>query len=377
MRSRRPWARAFAAILAGCITLAASRAFGQSVEGFPPPQSERVQQASRAALVLGTAWFGPPPFTTLTVRGVAAPGPPAPGVVEIPVRWLVIERDRSLERAAIAGVITQFWLPRAAPRSRFEEGLVLYTALRAIHERLEGSNFETVRFFGGFVPFPLRSVLLSPPVADPRPRVWRFEELPADPEVFRTVRGLQTLERYVGWPAMLQAVAAVRAAPGPLDASALAVTLSAIRGADIRRLVDECLKTGAVFDYAIENVRSVPVSDGWYESTLTIGRRGSAVFASTLDEDSEPAMPLLVRFSDGTELREWFDGAAASSTLVYTAKSPVVYAAVDPDLVLLLDVDRTNNSFAAVPPRKPLALRLALHWMSWLQQTVLAYTALV
>jgi hypothetical protein len=108
-----------------------------------------------------------------------------------------------------------------------------------------------------------------------------------------------------------------------------------------------------------------------------VARRGAAVFATTADDDREPAMPLLVRFSDGVELREWFDGAAPSSTLVYTAKAPVVHAVVDPDRILLLDVDRANNSFAAVAPRKPLALRLALHWMSWLQQTALSYTALV
>ena len=71
------------------------------------------------------------------------------------------------------------------PLNRFEEALAVYTGTRAIHELLEGSNFEVVRFFGGLVPFPLRSVLLSPPVADPRPRVWRFEELPADADVLR------------------------------------------------------------------------------------------------------------------------------------------------------------------------------------------------
>ena len=56
-------------------------------------------------------------------------------------------------------------------------------------------------------------------------------------------------------------------------------------------------------------------------------------------------MPVLVRFADGTEVRDYFDGAAPSSTLVYTAKSPAVSAAIDPDLMLLLDVNRANNAF--------------------------------
>jgi hypothetical protein len=55
----------------------------------------------------------------------------------------------------------------------------------------------------------------------------------------------------------------------------------------------------------------------------------------------------------------------------------VVSAAIDPELMLLLDVNRSNNTFAAETPVRPLGIRLALHWMSWLQQTMLAYSALV
>ena len=55
----------------------------------------------------------------------------------------------------------------------------------------------------------------------------------------------------------------------------------------------------------------------------------------------------------------------------------VVHAAVDPEMMLLLDVNRANNTFATASPIRPLGIRLALHWMSWLQHTMLAYTALV
>ena len=197
------------------MTMAAARAHGQSIEGFPPSQHERVTIVTNAALQLLTDWLGAPRFTTLTVKGVAATqqsvATAQPGVVVVPVRWLVFARDRSLEREVITGLTRQFWL-RNAPATPFEQALVLYTAARAIHHLLEGSNFAAVRFFGGVIPFPLRSVLLSPPVADPRPRAWPFEQAPADADVLRIVRGLQTIERYVGWPTMAQALAAVRAA---------------------------------------------------------------------------------------------------------------------------------------------------------------------
>ena len=67
----RPWARAIASILAGCVTLAAARAHGQSIEGFPPARHERVTAITLAAIDLLTEWFGPPRFTSVTVNGVA------------------------------------------------------------------------------------------------------------------------------------------------------------------------------------------------------------------------------------------------------------------------------------------------------------------
>jgi hypothetical protein len=342
--------------------LAASPAHGQSMDAFPPAQQQRIAQAVNAATELLTTWLGPP----------AAPIAAGP---DIRVRWLAPVRDQSLEREVIASVARQFWGVPATP-TMFHEAVVVYTGTRAIHHVLEGSNFEVVRLFGGLLPYPLRSVLLSPPVADPRPRVWQFMELSATGDAARVVRGLQTLERYAGWPAMAQALSQLRTGQ-TIDAASFAATLSQVRGTAIQPLVQECFRTDAVFDYAIANVHSVDARDGLVESSLSVLRPGSGVFAIGDDTDREPSMPLLVRFADGTELRDWFDGRAPSTTLIYTAKTAVVSAAIDPELMLLLDVNRSNNTFTAESPVRPLGIRLALHWMSWLQQTMLAYSALV
>ena len=354
--------RAIASVLTACMTLSASSAHGQSVDRFPPAQRARALHAERTALQLLTEWFGP---STLQ-----------PVLTEVPVRWLVFERDRSLEREVIAAVTRQYWSESGAAQGPFREAVTVYTGSHAIHHLLEGSNFQVVRLFGGVIPFPLRSVLLSPTVADPRPRIWQFDELPAGREAARLIRGLQTLERYVGWPTMAQALAATRA-NRTVDAKSFAVTLATVRGTDVAKLVEECFRADATFDYAIEHVQSAPVGNGLYESSLALRRNGSASFAVGSEEDQEPSMPILMRFADGTERRDRFDGAQPATTLVYTARSPVVYAAIDPDMMLLLDVNRSNNIFASESPIRPLAIQLALHWMTWLQQTMLAYSALV
>lgn len=328
---------------------------------MPPAQQARAAEATRAATQLLTEWLGPPPSPIEAPAG-------------IPVRWLLPERDRSLERSVIASITRQFWA--AAPASPLRDALIVYTGSRAMHHVLEGSNFKVVRFFGGVVPLPLRSILLSPPVADRRPRVWQFAELPASAEAVRLVRSLQTLERYAGWPAMAQTLTALRA-HGTLDVAALASTMSVILGTGIDRLVHECFRADAVFDYAIESVAATAAAGGRFESSLSVLRAGSGMFTLGDDEDPENSMPVMVRFADGSELRDWFDGAAPSTTLVYTANTPVVYAAIDPELMLTLDVNRHNNTYAAATPLQPLALRLALHWMAWLQQTMLTYSAMV
>jgi len=357
-------------------------------------QTTRVVNTTHAALTMLAAWFGPLPAVSavegapsLTVAGApwrgSFSGTSHPGVVSAPLRWLTPVRDQSTERALIGALVSQYWNGGAAPASAFEEGLILYAGTRAIHELLEGSNFAATRSFGGLVPFPLRSVLLSQPVADPRPRVWGFEgfEPPANagPEVRRAVKALQTLERYVGWPTLLEAISRLRVdAANRQDAAAFAAALSDVLGTDLRSLVKECLRADAIFDYSLDGLQSGPGAAGLIETTVTISRRGSGRFEiQDAAADREATMPLLVRFADGTQARDYFDGAAPSSTLVYTTKAAAVGASIDPDVMLLLDVNRENNSIVRDAPASPLAVRLALHWMTWLQNAMLSYTALL
>jgi hypothetical protein len=339
----------------------ASEAYGLSLDRLPPRQRERVRVAAQSTLEVLGDWFGPAPV-------------PQPALDGVPARWLVFERDRSLERAVIASVTRQYWSQSVGrdQLSPFEEAVVA-TVSRAIQERLETSTFEVVRFFGGGLPVPL---LRSPP-AGSQPRVWRIDESPADAEVLRMVRSLQTLERYIGWPAMAQTLAALRASGRRLDADGFAATVSDIRGTDMNGLVSECFRPDAVFDYAIEGIRVSPPRDTVVESSVSVVRRGSGVFEAGTDSDPEQSIPLLVRFADGRELRDWFDGRAASTTRVYTTNSRVIAAIIDPEMMLRLDADRANNSVTTVRSIRPLGLGLALQWMAWLQQMMLTYSALV
>jgi len=412
VRSRRRRALAIAWLLAAGVALARPTAQGSDIfpdshfvkqqERFTPDggapvdlrfaiareaagQATRVVNTTRAALTLMWGWFGSLPGSSLDVAAVFSPPgfplghlPGDPGIVTVPVHWLTPARDQRTERELIHGIVRESWSTVRFPPA-FEQALIDYLAARATHQLLEGSNFATLTFFGGFVPFPLRSVLLSPPVADPRPRAWRFDEPErvGTSEQMRRVRALQTIERYVGWPTMLEALSRVRH-EDRRDPETFATALSELRGTDMRPLVAECLRPGAMFDYSLDGLHSVDTSSGLVETTVTISRRGSGRFAiGDEKEGRDQSMPLLVRFADGSEVRDYFDGAAGTVSRVYSAKTAAIAAAVDPDRMLLLDDDRDNNTIVRDTSVSPLGIRLAFHWMAWLQSAMLSYTALV
>jgi hypothetical protein len=414
VRSRRRQAITIACLLAALAP--APPAAGQTFEGIPESrfvkQSERFVPeggrpidlqfaiargaANQAARVVGTTkdaismltgWFGPFPKSPLTIVGAdwlrtdPAMGATSGASVLVPLHWIAPVRDQVTERAIIRAIVRTYWIGSATEQvDSFTEALVEYAAMRAIHQQLEGSNFAAPRFFGGFVSFPLRSVLLSPPVADPRPRVWRFFDSSdgrVDREIGHRVRALQTIERFVGWPTMLQALSEVRAGgPSLSTVAGFADTLSRIRGTDLRVLINDCFGDTA-FNYAVQSLTSRRLASDWVETTVEIRRFGSGRFTNEATGDHQPLMPVRLRFADGTELHDRFDGGLSSLSLVYTAKSDAVAVSVDPEMMLVLDFDRDDNSIVRNAPTSKLGVRLALHWLSWLQNAMLSYTALL
>jgi hypothetical protein len=141
-------------------------------------------------------------------------------------------------------------------------------------------------------------------------------------------------------------------------------------------LVTECFRGDAVFDYAIDGVQA-RTAGSQVESTISIVRKGNARFALSDDESERDAtIPVRVRFADGREVRDMIDGAAPSVTLQYTAAVPVVGATVDPDMMLVLDTNRDNNTFVRDRATSMLGVRLAFHWLAWLQNAMLSYSTL-
>ena len=367
----------------------------------PEDRAQRLVDSTRSALRRLSEAYGTFPFSQLTI--VDAPwhspwiGASYPGTVVTSTRWLSLERDASTERSLIAALARQYWHGVQSPDPQygwFEEGLVLYSAARAINEELEGRQFWSQRYFGGFIPFAVRSLPLTLPAADTRPRFRHFEEVerPADAEwrrsntdagspAQRAATALQSLERYLGWPAMQQGLEGYRDRfrAGAGTPAGLTTVMSEQRGRDLSWFFNEAFRFPARFDYGIDAFSSVPEGSK-HRIALKLRRYGDAVFAGTVEPrelSAARALAVSIRLEDGTDLREWWDGRDAALDLEYLSVSPAVLASVDPDAVLLLDADKGNNTRTLRRSGHTIGVRQTLSWLMWLQDLVLTYSALV
>ncbi len=89
----------------------------------------------------------------------------------------------------------------------------------------------------------------------------------------------------------------------------------------------------------------------------------------------EATIPVVVvtPFENGEQVRERWDGLERRVTYVYDKPSRATSVQVDPQRVLLLDVNYTNNSRTLRPRGDEAGLKWGLRWMVWLQDLMLTY----
>lgn len=385
-------------IVAGGVAFERQNSAGFTITSDNPAAVERLTDTATRTLKELVEWLGPLSGAPLSIVdlpwGRGTPGESQPGVAATRVRWIAPVRDVSAERALIAAMARQFWFASVtAETASFHEGLAVYTATKAIHRVLEGRNFAAPRFIGGFVPMPLRSLVLSPnqtgrgaplgefdEVLRPFDAPWRFASTADGSPARRADAALRTLERIIGWPAMQQALAAVRerVIGNPITPEMFAGVVAEQRGVPLEWFVRDLVRSGDRIDYAVGGVTSSE-SNGSLRTAVSIDRLGAGLFSGTdRPRAAGPAqsVPVLVRFADGSHSRAFVDGRDQHTELVVESHSPAIVVAVDPEEMVLVDADRMNNAWVSGAPADRNGLRLVLNWMMWLQNVMLTYTAI-
>ena len=95
--------------------------------------------------------------------------------------------------------------------------------------------------------------------------------------------------------------------------------------------------------------------EGWH-SRVTVRRLGELILP----------VEVLIEFADGETVIERWDGRDRSTTRSWQRPAEVVAVIVDPDEKLVLDTDRTNNSWLSRADHRG-AKKLVLRWLFWIQ----------
>jgi hypothetical protein len=150
--------------------------------------------------------------------------------------------------------------------------------------------------------------------------------------------------------------------PPPVDTSGQP---TAIYDSSLRPFFNQAVFGTAMLDYAIDSISSEPVQ--WWltdskqktlRDVVTIHRIGDFLLPVTLE----------VVFSDGSRVRERWDGQDRWKSFTYMRDAKVVSAEIDPDHTVLLDRNRFNDSRTVAANPIP-ARKITNIWTSFLQLT--------
>jgi len=353
-------------------------------------QVDRHFDATRTTLKYYGEWYGAYPYGHITIVDPAfqsgAGGMEYPTLFTAGTRWLAPAHVTTPEGVTVHEAGHQFWYGIVG-NNEFEdawmdEGFNTFSTARAVAQVYD-PNYLAVRYFGGFIPWVFRDVALPRETegnglayyrraaksdVQATPTFRYFPSTGGNITYFKTALWLNTLERWLGWPT-LQRVMSTQfdrwkfKHPRPADFFAIANEVS---GRDLTGFFDRVYRSADVFDYGVDDLSASPEASG-FRSIVVVRRFGEATFP----------VDVRVTFDDGERVTEHWDGVDRWKSYSYVRPASVVSAEVDPERVLLLDVNYTNNSKTLHPSTSKASTKWSLKWMVWLQDCLLSWAALV
>ena len=369
-------------------------------------QAGRHFNATRAALRYYGEWFGPYPYGNITIIDPAwqsdTGGMEYPMLFTAGTRWLAPRPVAEPEDVTVHEAGHQFWYGIVATNefehAWMDEGLNTFSTARTL-EQFFGPQYYSKRYFGGFVPWVFTAVPLSRATdgnylsgyresgeADPQSAPsWRYwPETAGTITYFKTALWLNTLERMLGWDTLQQILSTYFKRfsfkhPEPKDFFAVANEVSK---SDLTWFFDQVYRNSTHFDYALDLFTSEQVSDrGIFgdsnQRTFSAGERSGDAYRTRVvaRRVGDGVFPVTVRvvFENNQEARWQWDGRDRWKMFEVDRPVRAVTAQVDPERVLLLDANYTNNSRSLAPKTNAAARKWSLVWLVWLQDHLLTY----
>ncbi len=354
-------------------------------------QESRHFDAAAATLTYYGEWFGPYPYGNITIVDPAfqsgSAGMEYPTLFTAGTRWIAPARVLTPESVTIHEAGHQWWYGLVGSNefehAWMDEGINQFSEARADEVGFGRTNYLARRYFGGFVPWVFRDIPVKRHVdeglagyraqaesdAEATPSFRYWPSTGGNITYFKTALWLHTLEKWLGWPTLQRAMSTYVDRwkfrhPDPGD---FFQSLNEAAGRDLTPFVDQVYRGSNTFDYGVQLLTSTPAGTGHFRTTVVVRRFGEATFP----------VDVLTTFSDGSKKTEQWDGVERRIIYRYDTKVRARSVQVDPDRVLMLDVNYTNNSRTLQPRSTEASLKWSLKWMVWLQDVLVTYAWLI
>jgi hypothetical protein len=349
-------------------------------------QAERHFTATRTALKYYGEWYGAYPYGHITIIDPAyqsgAGGMEYPTLFTAGTRWWIAKGVTTPEGVTVHEAGHQFWYGIVG-NNEFEdawmdEGFNTFSTARAVWQ-VFNPNYYAQRYFGGFVPYVFKDIVLTRETDGNGLRGYRATAKSDDGSTpsyryfpgsgggityLKTALWLNTMERWLGWPT-LQRIMSTHFArwqfkhPKPHDFFDI---VTEVAGRDLGWYFDQVYRGSNVFDYGVQDLKSEPDGER-FRTTVVVRRYGEAIFP----------VDVRVTFRNGETVTEHWSGRDRWKLYVYDRAAKALSAHVDPERVLLLDVNTTNNSRTLEPKAHAAATRWSHTWWVWLEDVLLSY----
>jgi len=354
-------------------------------------QQNRHFDATAATLRYYGEWFGPYPYENVTIVDPAfqsgSGGMEYPTLFTAGTRWLAPARVLTPESVTIHEAGHQWWYGQVGSNefehAWMDEGINQFSEARTDEVAFGTTNYLARRYFGGFVPWVFRDIRLKRQVdegiagyraqaesdAEATPSFRYWPSTGGNITYFKTALWLHTLENWLGWPTLQRAMSTYFDRwkfrhPQPSD---FFETVSNASGRDLTPFFDQVYRGSNTFDYGVQQLTSTPAGKEHFRTTVVIRRLGEATFP----------VDVLTTFSDGSKKTERWNGLERRVIYRYDTNVRARSVQVDPNRILMLDVNYTNNSRTLQPRADEASLKWGLKWMTWLQDLLVTYAWLV
>ncbi|MBZ5598426.1 MAG: M1 family metallopeptidase [Acidobacteriia bacterium] len=337
-------------------------------------------------------WYGPYPYKQITLvdpphGGLGASGMEYPTLITgltlwwMPKGWYLLEETVSHEFGH------QYWYGMVATNefedAWLDEGINSYTEMKVMDD-LYGKDRSDTDLWGmhdGERSYQRLGYIRS---ADRDPMA-RFGYQYMDRRSYgditynKSVAVLLTLEKIIGETAMRRALRTYFERyrfTHPTKEDFLK-TVEEVSGQDLRWYFNQAVYGTQVLDYEILRAASDPAD--WFVKDAPEEKKGETLYHTTVlvhrKGDFVFPVDVLVKFDNGEQVREHWDGRDRWVRYSYDKRASLVSAEIDPEQAVWLDKDFYNNSYVAAPmsgARRKLSAYWLLftqflaQWLAWL-----------